>query len=281
MFYWILSTIINSVSTIFWKKALWMSNVSQYLFAIIWNTPWLLVFLIFLYLELINFDIFKDFEIILLLFFWLVLSIIAWFIQQKLYTINRISDLAPYDNLDKLFIIIIWFFIYWNTSILSLFIAILTVILISLFTLNFKKLRFPKSFWLIVLSKLLKSLEIIIIWYILLKYTFQTVTALEVIISFSIYLSLLKISDYKAIKTLKKEFLFYRYLGSILSWIAYVISLFLISDLGLTIATLLWFLWLGFTLILSYFFLWDKPDKKNIILALIVFILVSIGYYFK
>lgn len=115
----------------------------------------------------------------------------------------------------------------------------------------------------------------------MLKYTFQTVTALEAIICFLIYLSLLKISDYKAIKTLKKDFLFNRYLGSILSWIAYLISLFLISDLWLTISTLLWFLWLGFTLILSYFFLWDKPDKKNIILALIVFILVSIGYYFK
>ena len=281
MFYWILSTIINSVSTIFWKKALWMSNVSKYLFAILWNSPWIIIFLLFLYFWYFNLNIFLDFKIVLVLFFWLSLSIFWWFIQQKLYTINRISDLAPYDNLDKLFIIIIWFFIYWNTSIFSLFIAILTVLLISLFTLNFKKLRFPKSFWLIVLSKFLNSIKILIIGYILLKYTFQTVTALEAIISFLIYLSLLKISDYKAIKTLKKDFLFNRYLGSILSWIAYLISLFLISDLWLTISTLLWFLWLGFTLILSYFFLWDKPDKKNIILALIVFILVSIGYYFK
>lgn len=281
MFYWILSTIINSVSTIFWKKALWMSNVSKYLFAILWNSPWIIIFLLFLYFWYFNLNIFLDFKIVLVLFFWLSLSIFWWFIQQKLYTINRISDLAPYDNLDKLFIIIIWFFIYWNTSIFSLFIAILTVLLISLFTLNFKKLRFPKSFWLIVLSKFLNSIKILIIGYILLKYTFQTVTALEAIISFLIYLSLLKVSDYKAIKTLKKDFLFNRYLGSILSWIAYLISLFLISDLWLTISTLLWFLWLGFTLILSYFFLWDKPDKKNIILALIVFILVSIGYYFK
>lgn len=201
--------------------------------------------------------------------------------MQKVYAEVKISAMAPYENLDKLFIIVFWFFLFSNSSIYSLFIAIFTVILISVFSIDFSNFKLPKSFGLIIISKLAKRTTVLLLWYALTKYSSMTITSLDAITSIIIYIFLLKIADWKVLFKSPKAFYYNRYAGSVLWWTGYFITLFLISDLWMIITTLLWFLWLGTTLVLSYFILWDKPEKKNIILAVIVSLLVALGYYLK
>lgn len=281
MFYWIFATLLDSLSTIFWKKSLDLSILSNPAFALVWNTVWLIIFIIFLCFWYFEISSLLDFKIIALMFLTMWLSAFSWIIMQKVYSRVKISEMAPYSNLDKLFIIVFSFFLFSNASIYSLLIAIFTVLLISIFSIDFKNFRLPKSFELILISKLVKSATILLLWYVLTKYSSATIASLDAITSCIIYIFMMKIVDWKQVLKSSKAFYYNRYTGSVLWWVSYFITLFLISDLWMILTTLLWFLWLWATLLMSYFILKDKPDKKSIILAVIVSRLVAFGYYLK
>jgi hypothetical protein len=82
---------------------------------------------------------------------------------------NKLSSLIPYENLNKVFIIIISFFLFGDVSLLTLFIALLTVFVIMGFSLDLKKIRFPKSFGLVLLVQLIYTVVTLITGYILLS----------------------------------------------------------------------------------------------------------------
>lgn len=65
-------------------------------------------------------------------------------------------------------------------------------------------------------------------------------------------------------------------MSSFLGALSALIGFTLISKFGLVTSTLLGFLSMISSVILGYFFLADKPEKKNIILAMTIALLVAI-----
>jgi drug/metabolite transporter (DMT)-like permease len=55
----------------------------------------------------------------------------------------------------------------------------------------------------------------------------------------------------------------------------------LIAQLGLVTTTLLGFLSMVSTLFIGFFFLGDRPEKRNVFLAVTVALLVAIGTFLK
>gem|GEM_PF-2455326 len=90
------------------------------------------------------------------------LQIIIVPIDQAIYKKEKISTILPYENLSSIFAILISFFIFKDVSWTSFFIAILTVIVIILFSIDFKNVKFPKKIKPIMIVQAFTALYIII-----------------------------------------------------------------------------------------------------------------------
>lgn len=282
MLYWLIATLLESLETIFRKKSLNLNKMPQFLFTIIWyigDFIWAFLIIIFWFF---NFNLINNFEVIWIIFFLVIIQIIATFFEQYLYKNEKVSALMPYEYLSSIFIIILSFFIFKDVSILTLIITLFAVIIITLFSIDLKNISVPKSFKLILLRHSIYTVKFLAIWYLLLSITnfdyFAIFTFIFFIISLTVFI---KNKYYKVLKKWTKAFFNYRLLASFLWIIVELITLFIISNMWLIVATLLWFLWLASTLIFWYFILKEKPEKKDIFLALIVLSLISIWYYFK
>jgi hypothetical protein len=77
------------------------------------------------------------------------------FRKQKIYTKEKLSNILPYSNLQAVFSIIAGFLLFRDASVFSFSIAIITFLVILAFSIDFKKLTFPKTIGLILLIQLL------------------------------------------------------------------------------------------------------------------------------
>lgn len=132
----ILWTIIGSSWTIFWKKAL-EYNVNKHIFSIFAYfsifiiAPWLFI------LWKINLENIK-LKYILIIFSIIILSFFQRILSQKSYSIDKLSILIPYENINKILSIILWFLIFGNISNISLWLSILASIIIIIFSIDKK-----------------------------------------------------------------------------------------------------------------------------------------------
>jgi hypothetical protein len=150
MLYWIITTILTSLDDILWKKSLNLNRMSSFNFSIIgysWDFITTFIIIIFWYL---NFSILNIY-LILTIFGLVILTIFSMILDKKIYEKEKISNLIPYENLDKIFVIIISFFLFSNVWLLSLIITLITILLIITFSIDFKKLSFPKNYKLIII----------------------------------------------------------------------------------------------------------------------------------
>jgi hypothetical protein len=155
------------------------------------------------------------------------------------------------------------------------------VILIMLFSLDLKHLKFSKNIILYCLAQLFIAIANLIIWFILIHntsldyYSVYTIFSLLFMIILCWYMWL-----YPQAKSLTKWYYINRWLSS-LNWISWIISILLIKELWLSVTTLLSFLWIGISLISSYIIFKDIPTKKNILLTIAILSLVWVWYAFK
>lgn len=278
MFLALVSTILNSFSSIYWKRSLWFW-VWLKMHDLIGYWVWMIV-LIYFFIVGINihsFDIFLLFST----FSILLINTISTWLSQKLYRQEKISAIIPYTNLNKVLAIILSFFIFSDVSFLSLLITILAIIIIIIFSIDFKKFIVPNSTSLIMLTEILTSINMVWSWYLILKY-WEDIYFILFLILWILFLSILTfiLWQYKSIKWLKRDFWINRIIWSS-SWIARFLSMLVISELGLSITILLSFLWIWITLLFSYIILKDKPARKDLILTFIITALVWIGFYYK
>lgn len=278
MFLVFLSTLIDCITDIFWKKSLWYW-VWWKIHDLLSYPIWLLIVLYFL---LIGTDLWQidSFLVISVL----IISLISVFnaaLSQKIYTKEKISVIMPYTNINKILSIIFSFILFSDVSLLSLIITIIAILIVIWFSIDFKSLSLPKSTKLIFIAEFVTSIEIIWSWYVILTYS-EILYFIVFVISWIIFLSLLAyfLWEFKTIKWLKKDFWINRYLWATW-WISRFLSLVVIKNLWLSISILLSFLWIWITLLFSYFILKDKPSKRDLILTTIVSILVWFWYYFK
>ena len=288
IFLWVLSSISDSAAVSFWKKSIDSSkSLSKTMFKYYSIFFTFLMVVIFHFTLSIEYSILFDYKYLVLWFIIIWIWIINTYLHLHILKTIKLSEILPYDNLDKLFTVIIWSILYhWTsnqTSTTTLLTTIFTIILILLFTIDFKNIKIPKSIGLFILHKLIKSISIISVWYILLKYTNITFAAINWVYEFIIFtfIAILLKDSFKSMITQSKEFYVSRFSAVILGWTWYMLGLYIIQTSWIIVATLLWFLSIVSSILSMKFILNDNPSKKQITLAFLIIILIWIWYYFK
>ncbi len=211
--------------------------------------------------------IFQDFK-----YLWIVSIIVFWwflnqYLLQYVYKNEKLSVLLPYDSLDKIFIVIIWFALfYWTnqgTSVITLLITLLTIGIIIVSTIDIRQISLPKTVLIFILHKIIKSFLVLGIWFFLLKYS-----SIDYLISdwvlylfFSLIAVILLKKPFINLFNQSRKFYINRYISTLFLRVAHALSLYIIQDSGVIIATLLWFFYITFSIfsmkfIALEFFLW-------------------------
>jgi len=278
MLFALLSTFIWSVADVFWKKSLNYKvgprahELSCYPIAL----------LILAYFILSGFSFSSlDFKAYLAIIAIVVVDVIRQPVMQQVYREEKLSLIMPYLNLSKIFVILLWFFLFKDVSYTTLVIALITVWIIMIWKIDFTTLKLPRNFQKILFVELCRTSSAIIWWWIILRYWDIALFNLYVIFWCSFILLLtLQTGQFNDIKSKPLAFWKYRQIAA-MWWFGWFLSLVVIKNLWLSLSILLWFLGIATTLFLSYIVLWDKPQKKDLILTAVVSLLIWIWYYFK
>lgn len=276
----ILSELLNSISSIFRRKSLDF-NAPKELFSLFYYSSWfLIVFIlyIFWYLHIKHLSL-----LIFILILWIVVIwLILWKINQTLYKRNKMSSLMPYQNISRIVVIIFWFLIYQDTSLITLIIAIITTIIIALFSIDFKNYTVSKDIKIYSVVQIINWIITLTIVYIL-KDIWNINYFLYMYIIWIIFISSVVWYKWQFKQALKlpKKFYYYRLAASHIWWVSYLLSLLVIENLWATLSILVSYVWLSVTLLFTYLFLWEKISKKDIILSIIVSLLIWIWYIYK
>ena len=284
---WMLSALLWSITDSIWKKAVLVSTLPQALFSTFWPIWWIVIVYSIIIFTGQSIAMLWDYKTILLVLLIAIISFINTNLYIKVYKDTKLSELLPYNNLDKIFIVLLWFILfYWtknSTSLTTFIITLLTIFIIIWFNLERKKIKLSKSILLFILVKVLEATITLLVWYIFLKYTTVDYIAIEAIMFFSITLivALLQWYNLKLLFTQKKEFYKYRIWALAIWWSWFLIWLYIIETSWVLIATLISFVWLVFQILSMKFILNDIPEKKQVLLATIVMVMIWIWYYFK
>lgn len=288
IFFWIIRALFWSIRSTYRKKTVDTCCLWKNLLAIFWPTFWLfIIFILLIFSSWINKDIFNNYLIISIILLRVIIDIIGNYLEIYILKNTKISFLLPYQNLDKLLVIFIWFFIYkWTnnwTSIESFLITVFTIFLILFFSINKRNLNIDKKIFLYIFRKILLSIDQLLLWYVLLKCSTITYISINNTFLFLIYLTIILIVKDKINTLLTQSREFYKniFLTLIFWWTNFLISLLLIEKLWLLTTTLISFLWLVFSIFSIKIILKETPTKKQIILAFLVLILIWMWYYFK
>jgi len=285
--FWIVAALMSALANSFWKKSIDHTSLSTSMFSLFWPVGWLIIISSIFLINWYNFSYLLEYKLVLLAIFIAIMEIIIAYMDLYVFKKIKMSYILPYENSNKIFVILIWFFLYFgtknSTSIETFLITLLAVFIIVWFSLDFKSLKFDRLIWIYLWWKILSAINILLIWYILLSINTVNYMSINVIVLILIYILIItlwssKISNYK---NQSKIFYKSKILATILWWSWYIIGIYLIESQWLLIATLLWFIGLVFSIISMKFILNDTPSKKQILLAFIVSILIWVWYYFK
>lgn len=284
---WLLTTFLDAFWIWFRKKSLDEWKLSTIMFKFFAHIFWFFMIIWLIYFIWIDTELYENTNDMILIFIVVLLATFNILFHLSIMKQVKISELLPYDNMDKLFIVVIWFFLfYWTdkwSSAITLLITILTIIVIILFTVDIKNIKIPKIIWKFIIHKIIKAFQILAIWYILIKYSSITYVVNNWFIELSIMtvMAIVLKDNFKTLVTQTKSFYINRLIATIMWRSAFIIGLYIIQTSWVIIATLLWFFWIAFNIISMKLILKDNPNKKQITLAFIVIFLIWIWYYFK
>lgn len=288
LLYWAIGVVLESVWWVSQKKALSSSvNLPNTLFKLYAHLIWSVLFLFLTIFFTFQYDILNNkiilFFIFLISFFTISYQNFELMILKK----EKLSTLMPYENLDKIFVVIFWYFLYkWGineVSLTTMLIVCFTFLIVVLFSINFKTLKFPVSVLYFIIAKIIKWILILSSWYILLNYTSITFWLMQIVstIFISIILSYLLWNSFKILLQQTKVFYKHRFIAVITWQIAFVLWLYIMESSWVIIASLLWFLAVISKTLSIKFLLKENPSKKQIILSLLVVLLIGLWFYFK
>lgn len=280
--------VLKSISTSFFKKALDTGNISKIMFKMMAHFFWAFFFLALINIFFFQKAIFLDTTILLLA---LSISIMRFFLTQlEIYIFKnaKLSSLMPYENIDKIIIVIVSFFLYqWiaekSVSLITFFITLFTIFIVIWFSLEGKKLKMQKEILLFIIRRIGDGVLFLMTGIILLKYNSITYWFTNFSLEFMVYFiaALLMNDSFSSLLKQTKDFYISRLLGVFLGWSSFILSLIIIEKTDLITASLLWFLSVIFNTLSMKFILHDTPTKKQILLSFIVIFLIGIWYYFK
>lgn len=280
MIYAIISTVLDSIWTNIWKKALNFNMAKEPFSMLAYSSLFfMLIVLYFLWkLQLNNLGIYEVFLILIIFIIWYF----RWFLLQYVYKNDKISKILPYQNISKILTIIIGFFIFADTSIITLFIAIFTALIIFIFSFDFKKIYIPKTIKTFWIAEIMYSVNILLLGVILTKITNISYFVYSYIVWLTIIwiIVILKKQLNEFIKV-DKKFYIYRLSASHIWWVSYILSLLVMQELWVIMSILISYIWLWSTLLFSFLIFKDKPSKKDLLLLILVSILITVWFYYK
>ena len=138
LFWWVLSVALDSIATSTYKKSLMIWNLSKIMFKLYAQIFWVVIYLGIIIFIWFQHSVFHDLIYLLWAALLTLVHICATMLGLHIYKNVKLSYLLPYQNLDKLFIIILWFFLFawapWKeVSLTTLIIWIITVFVITSF----------------------------------------------------------------------------------------------------------------------------------------------------
>ncbi|MCF7834974.1 hypothetical protein K9M48_02870 [Candidatus Gracilibacteria bacterium] len=278
----VLGNLLGSLSTVLRKKTLLISRLPKIFFRFLGEVNGIIIAFVIILIAGFNRRILTDRKIIVGIVIILIVAIRYDYIQQSLYKKEKISSLLPYENLNSVFTIIVGFFIFKDSSLISVGISMLVILITIGSSINIKKFERPKNLKSILLVQVLVTIECILTGYFLKDMGDQDYFILYELIIVAILIVPVLIKGYiSKIKGTKIKFRGYETGQATLTNISFLLYLFLVSEFGVVISTLLSFLANGVTMLFGYIILKEKPGKKDIILTIITTLLVGIGFYFK
>jgi len=284
---WIITSLLWSLWSTYWKKSTDNSTLPNWLFVLLGPIIWIFFIYTLVFTIWINTDILSDKKIIILLVVAWLFDAIWSILEAWIYKKVKISKILPYSSFDKLFVIVLWFILfYWNegyTSISTLIIAIFTVLIIVLFSFDYKNISIEKEILYYIFVKLMYSIATLIMWGVLLSYTTIDMFSILIIVYLCIHLifNLIIKNNFSNLLKQSKTFYKYRIWWSVIWWASFVLWFFIIENSWVLIASLLSFITIVFSIISMKYILGDSPNKKQIILAILVVILIWVWYSFK
>lgn len=285
--FWLIASFFAAISSSFRKKAIDNSTLHNWLITLFWPIIWVIFIYLLVFIFWINSNIFFDNKVIILLLIWWFIDWFASLIEVSIFKRVKVSKILPYWSFDKLFIILLWFILfYWNpwyTSIITLLISILTVIIIMLFSIDYKNFWIEKDVKLYIFVKFLYACTTLIMWRILFEYSTLDIFSVIIFIYLGFHLisNIILKRNFKTLLTQSKQFYKYRVTSSTLWRISFVLSIVIIEKSWVLIASLLSFITIVFSIFSMKIILGDSPTKKQILLALLVVVLIWTWYYFK
>jgi len=164
----LLSTFMTSVWDIFWKKSLGY-GVGWKIHDLLTYAYWVVLSLYFFYVW-VDMELF-DLTVMGIVFIIMFAAIIRTQYSQKIYREEKMSVIMPYTNINKIIVIISSFFLFSDVSITSLFITILAIIVIILFSIDFKDHSVPKNMVTLVVLECTRAIDVLVGGWIILNYT--------------------------------------------------------------------------------------------------------------
>lgn len=284
MFLALISTIFSSISVIYYKKTLSISNIKSIVFQYYWE----IIFFPFIVLALFfkfNFWFFLDYKIIFAFILWNLIYIYFNDITQYLYKNEKISTILPYTKINNL-IVVVFSFIFLNsdnsTSLFSFIICLTSIIIATISSIDFKTKTLPTNIIKILTVQILKSIQLMINLFVLKELSsIEFIVINEIVYYIFIFILIVYWKQLFEFKKFKWEILKYRVISSYIWWVSAIISIFLLKEIWIILTTLLWFFWSAISILIAYVFLKEIPNKKDIILWLIMIFLAVIWYYFN
>lgn len=273
--------IFASLDEVFSKKALYISHIPKILFLVLGEFGGLVIACIWIAISSL------DTSLLTLQAIWGVLLIVVIvqaynYIDQTLHRKEKISTLIPYSNLNTIFSIIAGFLIFRDSSLVSLFISIAAFLIIIVFTVDFKRIAFPKRFNLILLVEILMTCEILITWSMLKDLPDKEFFSIyQIFVFFILLFPIIRRKMYASLKRVRLPFYGYVSLSSLAGNFSFLLFLFVVGEFGVVLSILFSFLWTGVSLLCWYLIFKEKPTKKEIIMTIVITVLVWLGFYFK
>ncbi len=165
MFFWgVLNAFLGSVSSIFWKKALELSVVPDRVFfgiGLLGSTVLSLGILAF-----------GGFSVVGLPWWIVAIPVLdsvavtyAATLSQRIYKEEKMSALMPFDHLSSVITIVAAFFLFGDTPLGTLLIAVGIIAMIFVASFDFKNRHFPKNFGLIFANHGINAARSLVIAY--------------------------------------------------------------------------------------------------------------------
>lgn len=124
LFFIVVSVVLGSLASVFYKKSLSLSNFSEFWFAWLGILWWIMLSIIIFLTWKLDFSN-VDYILLLLIFWILIVSIVSIYLNVVVMRTEKLSSLTPFLNVHKAIIIIlsflgiflllvIWYFVLWD-----------------------------------------------------------------------------------------------------------------------------------------------------------------------